>query len=235
MYEKNGHKKITLTILMPCRNEETTVGICIAMARRYLEKNDICGEIVVADNGSTDHSAGIAQSMGARVIHVKQAGYGRALRAGIRASRGEVILIGDCDTTYDLEHVDPVCRPLLQGKYDVVIGDRFAGTIEPGAMPVSHRIGAEALSALGRLRYSVQVRDFHCGLRGITGSAVRQLRFRATGMEFATEMIAVSAAAGLRIGQVPVTLRRCRLPRSSKLRMIRDGLRHLRYMIAVKG
>ena len=149
----------------------------------------------------------------------------------MKAARGSVIILADCDTTYDFNEMDRLYKPLIAGKYDVMIGDRFRGGIEKGAMPVIHIIGVKFLSLMGRVRYRTDVRDFHCGFRGITREALSNLRFHTTGMEFATEMIAEAVKKGLRIGQIPVSLKKCRDSRQSKLRTIRDGIRHLIYIM----
>ncbi|MBP3205474.1 MAG: glycosyltransferase family 2 protein [Lachnospiraceae bacterium] len=223
--------KLKLSIVMPCRNEESTVGFCVETAKLFLRQNGIRGEILVVNNGSTDRSALVAERSGARVICVEKPGYGRALRAGLKASRGKVIIMGDCDATYDFREVGMIYELLADGAYDVVIGDRFSGGIEEGAMPQSHYWGVRWLSFLGRMRFHTDVKDFHCGLRGITRDALKRLQFRTAGMEFATEMIAVAKKAGLRIGQVPVSLRKCRFEHRSKVRIVRDGVRHLEYIL----
>ncbi len=219
-----------VSIVMPCLNEEATVGACVDDARIWLEKSGTAGEILVIDNGSADRSARVAEEHGARVIPESRIGYGYALRRGFAESRGRVILMGDCDTTYDFRNLDPLYRPLAENRYDMMIGDRMGG-LEKGAMSLLHCVGVRFLSALGRLRYHTEVRDFHCGLRGLTAGAARRLEFRCGGMEFATEMIALAARGGLRIGQCPVTLRRCRDKRKSKLRTLPDGFRHVRYIL----
>ncbi len=224
-----------VTVVLPCRNEEAAIGDCIREIRQFLREENLEGEILVADNGSTDRSAGIARGLGARVIREEKPGYGNALRAGIAAAEGRVILMGDSDTTYDFLELGKLYGPLSRGECDIIIGDRFAGGMESGSMPLSHKAGVRLLSALARKRYHTTVRDFHCGLRGITREAARQLDFRAEGMEFATEMIALAAAKGLRIGQCPVRLRKCRANRKSKLRTLPDGIRHLRYILGKPG
>lgn len=227
---------LDLTILMPCLDEADAVATCVDEARAYLERSGLAGEVLVVDNGSTDQSAAIAREHGARVVREDRRGYGRALRTGLAASQGALIVLGDCDTTYDLYRLDSLVAPLAEGTCDMVIGNRFAGGIERGAMSLAHRIGAEVLSALGRWRYHTNVRDFHCGLRGMTRQAATTLPFRAEGMEFATEMIALAAVRGLRIGQVPVRLRRCVARRHSKLRAVPDGFRHVAYILSgVRG
>lgn len=220
-----------VSIVMPCLNEEETVGACVDDARSWLEKSGTSGEILVIDNGCTDRSARVAEEHGARVIPESRGGYGYALRRGFAESRGRVILMGDCDTTYDFRNLDPLYRPLAENRYDMMIGDRMGGGLEKGAMSLAHRVGVRFLSALGRLRYHTKVRDFHCGLRGLTVEAVRRMEFRCGGMEFATEMIALAARSGMRIGQCPVILRRCRGKRKSKLRTLPDGFRHVRYIL----
>ncbi|MBR1506927.1 MAG: glycosyltransferase family 2 protein [Eubacterium sp.] len=234
MFEGTEKKQIyELTILMPCRNEERAVVSCVERAADYLKKRGIRGEILVVDNGSTDRSAELAVSHGARVVHVRKPGYGRALRGGMKAARGRVIVMADCDTTYDFYETDKLYGPLAKGSYDLMIGDRFSGGIERGAMPISHRIGGKFLSWLARKRFRTKIRDFHCGFRGITKEAWERINIdlTAAGMEFATEMIAVAARDNLRIGQTPVRLKRCRVRRRSKLRIVRDGFRHLRYIL----
>ena len=228
---QNDSKALELTILMPCLNEETTVGICVKEAFCFIHDHGIQGEVLVADNGSTDQSVHIAKKSGARVIQVKTPGYGCALRAGIRASRGKVIIMGDSDTTYDFSDIDDMYQLLIGGHCDIVIGDRIDGNIRPGAMPLSHKIGVRALSAIGRLRYGVSIRDFHCGLRGLTKEAADKMQFQTTGMEFATEMIAEAKRKGLRMREVPVVLNKSIIGRKSKLRTVRDGFRHLSYIL----
>ena len=225
------HRGFDVSVVMPCRNEEAAVVACIMNARSFIEANSLTGEIIVADNASTDASAELARAEGVRVISVPKTGYGRALRAGIRAARGKVIIMGDCDTTYDFCDAKMLYKPLAEGTYDMMIGDRFAGGMEKGAMPLSHKLGVRVLSLLGRLRFNTDIHDFHCGLRGITKEASDRLRFRTTGMEFATEMIAIAAKKGLKIGQESVTLSKMRVKRRSKLHTIRDGCRHLSLII----
>lgn len=223
-------ESVLLTILMPCLNEAATVGISIREAAAFLEKNRIRGEILVVDNGSTDGSAAIAERCGARVITQPEKGYGNALRFGLSHSRGSFVILGDCDTTYDFLHLEEIYGLLSAGAYDMVIGNRFAGGMEKGSMPLSHKWGVRFLSWLGRKRLHTDIYDFHCGLRGLSRAAAETLEFRTSGMEFATEMIALAVKTGLFVGQTPVVLRRCTLARKSKLRTLRDGLRHLVYI-----
>ena len=226
---------IALSVVMPCLNEALTVGICVEDALLFLRENRIMGEVLVVDNGSTDSSAAIARRHGARVVTERRRGYGRALRTGISASRGRVIVMGDCDTTYDFRHMERLVFPLLEDRYDVMIGNRFAGEMEPGAMPWLHRLGVPLLSACGRRRWKTDVRDFHCGLRGLTRRAAERMELETEGMEFATELIAEAARKDMRIGQTSVPLRRCAAPgRQPKLRTCPDGLRHFRYILHTK-
>lgn len=230
MLEKES---LELSVVMPCLNEEQTVGISIAEAMAFMERNRIHGEVLVVDNGSGDASAAIAESYGARVIPEARKGYGNAIRTGIANSKGNVILIGDCDTTYDFLHLEDMYQPLRDGKCDMVIGNRFAGGMEKGSMPWSHQWGVRLLSSLGRACLHTAVYDFHCGLRGMTRAGAEKLEFYTEGMEFATEMIAAAVRQGLRIWQVPVVLRKCNYSRKSKLRTVRDGLRHLIYILRI--
>lgn len=223
-------EKTDLSVIMPCLNEENTVGSCVKEALEFIRQNGLSGEVLVVDNGSGDDSAKIAAACGAIVIHEAKRGYGSAIRTGIKASAGHILIIGDCDMTYDFLHMENLYRPLAEGGCVMVIGNRYAGGIEPGAMPLSHRWGVRFLSCLGRMRFHTDVYDFHCGLRGMTREAAENMTFHTEGMEFATEMIAEAAGKSYRIGQVPVALRKCTCKRSSKLRTVKDGWRHLRYI-----
>lgn len=223
-------QKLELSVIMPCLNEENTVGYCVDEATRFMEKYHISGEVIVVDNGSKDASAMVAAKHGARVIAECRKGYGRAIRTGLANSTGGILIVGDADTTYDFGHMEELYKPLAMGTCDMIIGNRYAGGMEKGAMPWTHKWGVKFLSFCGRKRFGVDVYDFHCGLRGITRRAVEKLTFRTDGMEFATEMIAEAAGKKLRIAQIPVPLRKCEYKRQSKLRTIRDGFRHLRYI-----
>lgn len=223
-----------LSVIMPCLNEHNAVGSCTDDAVRFIRSHSLTGEVIVVDNGSTDGSADIAREHGAAVIDEPRRGYGRAIRTGMEHASGRVLVISDCDTTYDVFHIDELYYPLARGEYDMMIGDRFAGTMEKGAMPFLHRLGVPFLSWLGRRRYRVKVRDFHCGLRSVTREAAMRCSYTADGMEFATEMIAEAAHKELRIGQSPVKLRRATVGRSSKLRTFSDGMRHIRFMLSGK-
>lgn len=220
-----------LTILMPCLNEAAAVGYCVQNALTYLRSRNIAGEVLIADNGSSDNSRELAAAAGARVITVPERGYGIALRQGIAAAKGQYIILGDCDGSYDFSALDPIVIKLREG-WQLVVGDRFSGGIDSGAMPFSHRyFGVPLLSWLGRKRYHVDLSDFHCGLRGIRRDAALQVNFRCGGMEFATEMIGRFADAGFRITQVPVPLHRDLRTGPGHLRTIPDGLRHMMLLL----
>ena len=222
---------IELTILMPCLNEAETVGTCVTKARSWLERAGVAGEVVVADNGSTDGSRALAEAAGARVVPVDIKGYGAALRGGIDAARGRYIVMGDADDSYDFSNLDPFLERLRAGD-DVVMGNRFRGGIEPGAMPPLHRyLGNPVLSFAGRVMFNVPVRDFHCGLRGMRTDAIRALELRTTGMEFASEMVVRASLAKLTISEVPTTLSPDGRSRRPHLRTWHDGWRHLRFLL----
>lgn len=225
-----GREEPDLSIIMPCLNEEQTVGICINEATAFMQENEIRGEILVVDNGSTDHSVRVAREHGAKVISESLRGYGAAICTGMREASGKVLIIGDCDTTYDFLQIEGMYEMLASGEADMVIGNRYAGGIQKGAMPWSHICGVRFLSYLGRKKFHVNVYDFHCGLRGLTREVSEKLSFSTTGMEFATEMIAEASRQEIRIAEMPVVLKKCICKRTSKLRTIRDGLRHLRYI-----
>lgn len=222
---------IELTILMPCLNEAETLATCILKARNFLGRSGIAGEVLIADNGSTDGSQRIAAAFGARVVPVAEKGYGAALLGGIAAARGRFIVMGDADDSYDFEALDGFVER-LRGGADLVMGNRFQGGIEAGAMPPLHRyLGNPVLSFLGRLFFSIPTGDFHCGLRGFNAAAIRALNLQTTGMEFASEMVVRSALAGLRIDEVPTTLKPDGRSRPPHLKTWRDGWRHLKFLL----
>ena len=224
---------VRLTILMPCLNEARTLPACIKKAQAYLARAGISGEILIADNGSTDGSRDIAQALGARVVTVTARGYGNALRAGIVAARGAYVIMGDADDSYDFGELEPFLHQLEAG-YDVVIGNRFAGGIEPGAMPPLHRyLGNPVLSFLGRRLFGAPVHDLYCGLRGFRREAILSLGLNAPGMEFALEMIVRAALRGLSIAEVPTTLSPDGRDRAPHLRSFRDGWRSLRFYLVL--
>jgi glycosyltransferase involved in cell wall biosynthesis len=227
----DGADPVELTILMPCLNEAETVGVCVRKARRFLIEHGIDGEVVVADNGSTDGSQQIAEAEGARVIAAPQRGYGAALLAGIAGARGRYVIMGDADDSYDFTALMPFLGK-LRDRVDLVMGNRLAGGIAPGAMPFLHRyLGNPVLSWLGRSFFRIRVADFHCGLRGFDRDRIRALELRTTGMEFASEMIVRSALANYRIAEVPTTLRPDGRTRPPHLRTWRDGWRHLVFLL----
>ena len=220
-----------LTILMPCLNEAETLATCIGKARSFLDRTGISGEIVIADNGSTDNSRQIAEDLGARVVPVSQRGYGAALGGGIHAARGRFVIMGDADDSYDFAQLDTFVAALRDGA-DLVMGNRFKGGIAPGAMPWLHRyIGNPLLSAIGRLFFRTRIGDFHCGLRGFSRAAILALNLRTTGMEFASEMVVKATLAHLDLREVPTTLAKDGRSRPPHLRSFRDGWRHLRFLL----
>jgi hypothetical protein len=222
---------LELTILMPCLNEARTVVACVEAALDFLQSAGIRGEVLVADNGSTDGSRELASAAGARVVPVPKRGYGAALMGGIEAARGTYVIMGDADCSYDFSRLEGFVRSLRSGA-ELVMGDRFAGGIDSGAMPLLHRyLGNPVLSFIGRMFFRTCIRDFHCGLRGFSRSAVKRLPLVSPGMEFASEMVAKAALAGLRIEQVPTTLRPDGRDRPPHLRTWRDGWRHLRFLL----
>ena len=226
-----GTGAVELTILMPCLNEAETLGTCVRKAMDYLARSGVVGEVLVADNGSTDGSQAIAQGLGARVVPVARRGYGAALIAGIAAARGRYVIMGDSDDSYDFTNLDAFVEKLRQG-FDLVMGNRFRGGIKPGAMPPLHRyLGNPVLSTIGRVFFGSPVRDFHCGLRGFNRQAMLGLDLRAPGMEFASEMVVKATVQGLRITEVPTTLSPDGRSRPPHLRSWRDGWRHLRFLL----
>jgi len=226
-----SERAIELTVLMPCLNEARTVATCVAAARRFLQDQGVDGEVLVADNGSSDGSQDIARAAGARVIQVPRRGYGAALLAGIEAARGRYVIMGDADDSYDFSALHAYVEQLRSGA-QLVMGNRFRGGIAPGAMPPLHRyLGNPVLSFVGRLFFRVDIGDFHCGLRGFSREAMLRLGLVSPGMEFASEMVAKAAQAGLRLAEVPTTLRPDGRDRPPHLRTWRDGWRHLRFLL----
>jgi glycosyltransferase involved in cell wall biosynthesis len=222
---------ILVTVLMPCLNEAETLAACIRTAHKAIQSAEVAGEVLIADNGSTDGSQAIAIREGARVVHVSTRGYGAALIAGIEAASGEYILMGDADRSYDFSHLDRFLNALRSGA-DLVMGNRFKGGIEPRAMPFLHRyLGNPVLSWLGRLLFKAPVGDFHCGLRAFRRSAIQSLHLHTTGMEFASEMIVKACLQNLTLAEVPTTLSPDGRSRPPHLRTWRDGWRHLRFLL----
>ena len=222
---------IELTILMPCLNEAETLAACVGKAQAFLDRSGVVGEIIIADNGSTDDSQAIATAAGARVVEVAEKGYGAALSGGIEQARGRYIIMGDADDSYDFLNLEPFVAKLRDG-YQLVMGNRFKGGILPGAMPWHHRlIGNPVLSFVGRLLFRTPIKDFHCGLRGYDREAIRALHLRTTGMEFASEMVVKATLTGLRVTEVPTVLSPDGRSRAPHLRSFRDGWRHLRFLL----
>jgi len=216
---------------MPCLNEAETLATCIQKAQSAIEKDGLSAEIIVADNGSTDGSQAIAKELGARLVPVERKGYGSALIGGIQAARGEFVIMGDADDSYDFTAIAPLIARLRDG-CDLVVGNRFLGGIEPGAMPWSHRwIGNPVLTFISRVFFHTPVGDAHCGLRGFRKDAFERMKLRATGMEFASEMVIKASLKGMSIAEVPVSLRPDGRSRPPHLRTWRDGWRHLRFML----
>lgn len=220
-----------LTILMPCLNEAETLAACIRKARKFLEAQNISGEVLVADNGSSDGSQGIAEAEGARVISVPVRGYGAALKAGIQSAQGRYVIMGDADDSYDFFNLAPFLDKLREG-YELVMGNRFAGGITAGAMPVLNRyLGNPVLSYIGRIFFRSNIGDFHCGLRGFQADSLRRLDLQGDGMEFASEMVVKATIRKLRITEVPTRLYPDGRSRRPHLRPWRDGWRHLRLLL----
>src|SRR3984957_7410713 len=220
-----------LTILMPCLNEAETIEICVRKARSYLESRGIAGEVLVADNGSTDGSQRLAERCGARVVPIPMRGYGAALQGGIHAAQGTFIVVGDGDDSYDFTALDPFVEK-LRGGAELVMGNRFLGGIQPNAMPPLHRyLGNPVLTGIGRLFFKSPCGDFHCGLRGFRRDSILSLGLTSPGMEFASEMVVKATLRKLRITEVPTTLSPDGRSRAPHLRSWRDGWRHLRFLL----
>lgn len=230
-HRSRADESLELTILMPCLDEAETLERCVRQAQDFLGDHHVRGEVLVADNGSTDDSVQIAQRCGARVVHVPAKGYGNALRAGSEAARGKYIIMGDADCSYDFSALAPFVDKLRAGN-DLVMGSRLKGKIMPGAMPWKHRwIGNPVLTGLGRLFFGITQTDFHAGLRGYTKEAFRRMDLQTTGMEFASEMVIKARLKNMKMDEVPITLYPDGRSRPPHLRSWRDGWRHLRFML----
>lgn len=220
-----------LTILMPCLNESKTIKTCINKAKLFLSTHHIDGEILIADNGSTDGSQDIAREAGARVVDIDEKGYGAALIGGCNAALGKYVIMGDSDDSYNFLNLMPFVEKLREG-YELVMGNRFKGGIEPGAMPPLHRyIGNPVLSFIGRVLYHSNIKDFHCGLRGYNRESILKLNLHTTGMEYASEMVVQATLHKLKICEVPTTLRKDGRDRPPHLRSWSDGWRHLTFLL----
>ena len=224
--------KIELTILIPCLNEESTLGICIKKANKFLQENNVTGEVLVADNGSRDNSVKIAKENGARVVNVEQKGYGSALINGSKQAKGKYTIMGDADDSYNFLELMPILKELRNGN-DFVIGNRYKGNLENGAMKWLHRyVGTPVISFIGRIKCKVKIGDFNCGLRGYDTKKVNDLNCECTGMEYATEMIILAKKGNLKIKEVPINFYKDKRNKKPHLRAVRDGLRHLRILLS---
>lgn len=220
-----------LSVVLPCLNEKETVAICVEKAVAALKSAGIHGEVIVADNGSTDGSIEMAQSAGARVVHVEHRGYGNALRGGIQAARGTYVLMADSDDSYDFFHIPRFIEQLRKGS-DLVMGNRFLGGIRDGAMPPLHRyLGNPVLTAVGRLFFHSPSRDFHCGIRAFRKDSYERMDIRSTGMEFASEMVVKASLLRMKVSEVATTLSPDGRSHPPHLRTWHDGWRHLRFLL----
>lgn len=224
-------REIELTILMPCLNEAETLEVCIKKAMSFLTDHNVSGEVLIADNGSTDGSQAIATRNGARVVDIEQKGYGSALRGGCENARGRYVIMGDADDSYNFLNLMPFLEKLRDG-YELVMGNRFKGGIEKGAMPPLHKyLGNPVLSFIGRIFYPSDIKDFHCGLRGYNRAAIQDLQLQTTGMEYASEMVVQATLHKLKMIEVPTTLSPDGRSRPPHLRSWRDGWRHLKFLM----
>ena len=226
---RTEERQLDISVVMPCLNEEDSIAICVQKAKEWLERSGYRGEVLVVDNGSTDRSRELALAAGARVIEEPRRGYGRAYLTGIPQAQGKYIIMGDCDDTYDFTNLEPLIAPLRDG-YDLVVGNRYAGGIRPGAMTWSHRyIGTPVITFLLRTFTGARLGDSQCGLRAFTREAYQRLGLHSTGMEFASEMILKAMRRELRVAEVPISY----FPRvgEAKLNTFRDGWRHLRFLM----
>lgn len=222
---------IEVSIIMPCLNEAETLETCIKKAQCFITENDLAGEVIIADNGSDDGSQEIARRLNARVVNIPTKGYGSALKGGIEAAKGKYIIMGDADDSYDFSNLNPFVRKLRNG-YDLVMGNRFRGGIESGAMPFLHRyLGNPVLTGIGKLLFGSPCDDFHCGLRGFRKDAITNLDLQTTGMEFASEMVVKATLYKMQITEVPTTLSPDGRSRPPHLNTWRDGWRHLRFLL----
>lgn len=218
--------KYEITFILPCLNEENSLGYCIEEIKNYIQNNKINAEILVADNGSIDKSKEIAKEKGARIEECKEKGYGNALIYGTQKAQGKYCIMGDSDGSYDFEHVDEFIKYLREG-YDLVVGNRFNGGIQKGAMKLSHKIGVKFLTWIANVFFDTPIKDYHCGLRAYNTEKLKKLQLSQGGMEFASEMIILAKINNLKLKEVPTILKKDLRGRKSHLRTIRDGIRHL--------
>jgi hypothetical protein len=227
----SGDQEIEVSVVMPCLNEANSLGACITKAQAAFREHNIAGEVVVADNGSTDGSVEIAERLGARVVRVQAKGYGNALMGGIAAARGQFVIMGDADDSYDFSEAPRFVAKWREG-FEVVMGNRFRGEVKPGAMPWHHKyIGNPVLSAILRILFRAGIGDSHCGMRGFTKAAFQRMDLRTTGMEFASEFVIRAAKLNVRMTEIPITLWPDKRGLPPHLRSFRDGWRHLRFML----
>ncbi len=220
-----------VSVVMPCLNEAETLAVCIQKAQGFFERENIEGEVIIADNGSSDGSQEIAKNLHAMVVNVSEKGYGSALRGGIEAANGQFIIMGDADDSYDFTNLMPYILKLREGN-DLVMGNRFKGGIKKGAMPFLHKyLGNPVLSFIGRLFFKSKIGDFHCGLRGFSKEAYYKMELKTTGMEFASEMIVKASLKNMKIAEVPTILSPDGRSRPPHLNTWRDGWRHLRFLV----
>lgn len=221
-------EEVELTILMPCLNEEKTIGICIEKAQRFLKANNVIGEVLIANNGSTDNSEKIAKEHNARIVNIERKGYGNAIIGGSKQARGKYTIMGDADDSYNFLEIKPILDKLKQGN-DLVVGNRYKGKMQKGAMKFSHKyIGTPIISFIARKKYNIKIGDFNCGLRGYNTDKFKQLKCEAEGMEFATEMIIKAKQRGLKIEEVAINFYKDGRNAKSHLRSISDGVKHLK-------
>jgi glycosyltransferase involved in cell wall biosynthesis len=230
MNQDNKAEAFEVSVVMPCLNEEITVGTCIRKATETMEKAGIHGEVVISDNGSTDRSVEIAESLGARVVHQPEKGYGNAYIKGLSEAKGRFIVMADSDDSYDLTDLERFIQPLREG-YDMVMGSRLKGEIKPGAMSGLHRFGNPILSGILNVIYKTGMSDAHCGMRAFTKEALKKMHLQTAGMEFASEMVIKASKAKLRMTEIPITLHPDGRSRPPHLRTFRDGWRHLRFIL----
>ncbi len=226
-------ESVELSIIFPCLNEAETIGDCILLAQAFLAENEVHGEIIVGDSGSSDTSRKVAADLGARVFVAPDRGYGLALTTAMKQARGRFFIMADSDGSYDLGALKEFLENLRRG-YDLVMGNRFSGTIHPRAMPWMNRyVGNPLLTSIGRLFFRTPVRDFHCGIRGLSREAFERFDLRSTGMEFASEMVIKASLVGARVTEIPTVLKPAGRTKPSHLRPVRDGFRHIFLMLMI--